>query len=165
MNGTKNLYYPDNPIKPFGLIFFVELWERFGWYWMQALLLYFFIKELGDPDDTADHIFGAFSALAYAFLSLGGYVGDKVLGCKRTIIFGAIVLTTGYLVLGINLVKFIFIGLAIIVVGNAIFKPNQSSLVSKLFKPGDHGELMEPLSCTIWQSIWALLCLLTLIIL
>ena len=67
MDTAQHNIYPERPFKPFSLIFFVELWERFGWYGMQAILIYFMIKVVGLPDDVADHIFGAFTALAMPF--------------------------------------------------------------------------------------------------
>ncbi len=138
MSTTHQLTYPEKPFKPFSLIFFVELWERFGWYGMQAILIYFMIKVMGFPDDKADHIFGAFTALAYAFLSVGGYIGDKILGTKRTVAIGAFVLMMGYIVLAINPHEMLFWGLGIIITGNGIFKSNPSALVTKLFSKEDH---------------------------
>jgi POT family proton-dependent oligopeptide transporter len=86
----------------------------------------------------AYEIFGAFTALAYAFLSLGGYIGDKILGSKRTIFLGALVLALGYLILGLNAKDYMFAGFAVIIAGNALFKSNPSSLISKLYSPNDH---------------------------
>jgi len=138
MTTAASASYPEKPFKPFSLIFFVELWERFGWYGMQAILIYFMIKVMGFPDEKADHIFGAFTALAYAFLSVGGYIGDKILGTKRTVIIGAFVLALGYIVLAINPHELLFWGLGIIITGNGIFKSNPSALVTKLFSKDDH---------------------------
>ena len=130
--------YAEKPLKPFTLVFFIELWERYGWYGMQALLVYFMIKKLNFDDALSENTFSAFAALAYAFLSVGGYIGDKILGCKRTIILGAIVLALGYLILGINSEQYLFYGLGTIIAGNALFKSNPSSLISKLYAPDDH---------------------------
>lgn len=127
----------NNPSKPFTLIFFIEMWERFGYYGMVALLVVFMINKLGFSDNLALNTYGAFSALVYAFLSVGGYLGDRVLGTKRTMVLGAIVLCLGYLSLSYNPSKTIYIGLALIIVGNMMFKANPSSLVSKLYKTGD----------------------------
>ena len=130
--------YAEKPLKPFTLIFFIELWERYGWYGMQALLVYFMIKEMNFSDALSENTYSAFAALAYAFLSVGGYIGDKILGCKRTIILGALVLALGYLILGINSKEYLFYGLGVIIAGNALFKSNPSSLISKLYAPDDH---------------------------
>lgn len=138
MTTAQHDIYPEKPFKPFSLIFFVELWERFGWYGMQAILIYFMINVVGYPDDVADHIFGAFTALAYAFLSVGGYIGDNILGTKRTTIIGAFVLAMGYIVLAVDPQTYLFWGLGTIIAGNAIFKSNPSTLVTKLFHQKDH---------------------------
>ncbi|MCF7791826.1 MAG: oligopeptide:H+ symporter [Victivallales bacterium] len=128
----------ENPIRPFSLIFFIELWERFGYYGMQALIVVFFIKHLGFSDSLASITFGAFTALVYAFISIGGYIGDKVLGTKRTMFLGAIVLAIGYGLLSYNPQVTIYYALGTIIAGNMMFKANPSSLVSKLYDPNDH---------------------------
>ncbi|HJO94787.1 MAG TPA: oligopeptide:H+ symporter [Victivallales bacterium] len=128
----------ENPGKPFSLIFFIEMWERFGYYGMQALIVIFFIKHLGFSDAIANITFGSFAAMVYAFISIGGYVGDKVLGTKRTMLIGAIVLAIGYGLLSYHPQVTIFYALGLIVAGNMMFKANPSSLVSKLYHPGDH---------------------------
>ncbi|HBM15952.1 MAG TPA: dipeptide/tripeptide permease [Lentisphaeria bacterium] len=128
----------ENPSKPFSLIFFIEFWERWGFYGMQAVMVYFMITNLNFDDTKANMTWGAMTALCYAFISVGGFVGDKVLGTKRTMLIGAIVLAIGYLFLTIHPEKFIYIGMGTIVAGNMMFKANPSSLVSKLYKPGDH---------------------------
>ncbi len=128
----------EKPLKPFSLIFFVELWERFGYYGMQALIVVYFIKHLGYSDTIASITFGAFAALVYAFISIGGYIGDKILGTKRTMVFGAVVLAIGYGLLSYHPQQTIFYALAVIIAGNMLFKANPSSLVSKLYAPDDH---------------------------
>jgi len=128
----------ENAKKPFSLIFFVEFWERWGFYGMQAVMVYFMVTRMGFDDTKANMTWGAVTALCYAFISLGGYIGDKILGTKRTMLIGAIVLAIGYLLLAIHPAGFLYIGLGTIVAGNMMFKANPSSLVSKLYKPGDH---------------------------
>jgi len=128
----------DKPGKPFSLIFFIEMWERFGYYGVQSIIVIFFINSLGYGDAQASITFGAFAAMVYAFISVGGYIGDKILGAKRTMLIGAIVLAIGYALLSYHPDKTIFYALGIIIAGNMMFKANPSSLVSKLYKPGDH---------------------------
>ena len=139
MNETKVIQGHPKPIRPFSLLFFVELWERYGWYGMQTLLVYFMIKKLNFGDALSENTYSAFAALAYAFLSFGGYVGDKILGFKRTILLGAIVLALGYLILGLgcNHHELFFLGLGVIIAGNALFKSNPSSLIAKLYTAND----------------------------
>lgn len=74
--------------RPFFMIFFVELWERFGYYGVQGILAVFFVKQLGFSQEQAFITFGAFAALVYGLISIGGYVGDHLLGTKRTLVLG-----------------------------------------------------------------------------
>ena len=131
-------HLPKHPKKSFSLIFSLELWERFGYYGLQALLVTFLIKHLKFADTEAYTLFGAFSTLSYGLISIGGIIGDKILGTKRTMFMGALFLTLGYLLLGLNPDKFLYIGLGAVTSGNMLFKANPSSLVSKLYAPGDH---------------------------
>ena len=125
--------------KPFFMIFFVELWERFGYYGVQGILAVFFVKQLGFSQEQAFITFGAFAALVYGLISIGGYVGDHLLGTKRTMVLGAIVLALGYFMTGLSLHKpdMIFIALGTIAVGNGLFKANPASLLSKCYPPKD----------------------------
>ena len=91
--------------RPFFMIFFVELWERFGYYGVQGILAVFFVKQLGFSQEQAFITFGAFAALVYGLISIGGYVGDHLLGTKRTLVLGAIVLAIGYFMTGMSLLK------------------------------------------------------------
>lgn len=126
--------------KPFYLIFFIELWERFGYYGMQALIVLYFVKQLSFTDTHADNLFGAFAALVFLLPSVGGYIGDRLLGTKRTIIFGTIVLILGYASLALNHGEDIYLSLAAIAVGVGLFKANPSSLLSKIYA-GDETKL------------------------
>ncbi|MFS4687114.1 oligopeptide:H+ symporter [Klebsiella quasipneumoniae subsp. similipneumoniae] len=125
--------------RPFFMIFFVELWERFGYYGVQGILAVFFVKQLGFSQEQAFITFGAFAALVYGLISIGGYVGDHLLGTKRTLVLGAVVLAIGYFMTGMSLLKpqLIFIALGTIAVGNGLFKANPASLLSKCYPPKD----------------------------
>jgi len=125
--------------RSFYMIFFLELWERFGYYGLQAVLASFFVKSLGMEDAESFVIFGAFSAMVYGFIAIGGYIGDKVLGTQRTIILGAFTMMTGYFLMGLAGVDkmMVYLALAVIAVGNGLFKANPSSLLSKIYDPAD----------------------------
>jgi POT family proton-dependent oligopeptide transporter len=123
--------------KAFYLIFMLEFWERFGFYAVNGILAYYFTKVHGFDDTQAFTIFGAFSALVYGLVSVGGYIGDKLLGTKRTIFLGLIVLCTGYLSLSVVSENQVFLALGIIAVGNGLFKANPSSLLAKCYEPQD----------------------------
>lgn len=106
---------------------------------MQGVLAVFFVKQLGFSQEQAFVTFGAFAALVYGLISIGGYVGDHLLGTKRTIVLGALVLAIGYFMTGMSLLKpdLIFIALGTIAVGNGLFKANPASLLSKCYPPKD----------------------------
>ncbi len=123
--------------RPFYMIFMLEIWERFGFYTMQGILVLYFIRYLGFSDDVAYYTFGAFFALVYGMVAIGGYLGDKVLGTKRTIILGLIVLAMGYLALALVAKQYVFFALGVICVGNGLFKANPSSLLAKCYAAGD----------------------------
>ncbi|WP_257274186.1 MULTISPECIES: oligopeptide:H+ symporter [unclassified Endozoicomonas] len=125
--------------RPFYMIFFLELWERFGYYGLQAILAVYLVRELDVPESESFIIFGAFNALVYGLVALGGFLGDKVLGTKRTIVFGALVLMTGYAIMAAagNDMQMVYLALATVAVGNGLFKANPSSLLAKCYKEGD----------------------------
>ncbi len=128
------------------MLFFIEFWERFGYYGLQAVLAMFFVKALNMGDAQSFIVFGAFSAMVYGYVSIGGYIGDKVLGTQRTIALGAIVLMIGYAIMAFAASSdqveeyLVFVALGAIACGNGIFKANPSSLLSKIYE-GDEQHL------------------------
>ena len=78
--------------RSFKMVFLIEMWERFGYYGMAALLVLFMIDKVGFTDEHANLTRGAFTALAHASPSIGGWIGDKILGARRTMTIGALVL-------------------------------------------------------------------------
>lgn len=126
--------------KAFYLIFFLELWERFGFYGMQVLLVLYLSKQLGFTDSQANNLFGAFTALMYLIPTLGGYMGDHWLGIRRTMLLGTIILIIGYTSLAFLGAANIYLPLGIILVGNGLFKANPANLMSKIYE-GQEGKL------------------------
>lgn len=125
--------------KSFMTVSLIELWERFGYYGMQALIVYFMIQRLGFEDTRANLVWGACAALIYVSPAIGGWIGDKVLGTKRTMLLGAFILAIGYAVMTIPSENtwVLFFALGIIVVGNGFFKPNAGNLVRKIYEGDD----------------------------
>ncbi|PCI39410.1 MAG: dipeptide/tripeptide permease [Thiotrichales bacterium] len=125
--------------RAFYLIFSIEFWERFGFYGMQALIVLFMVNKLGYSDENADLLFGGFMALLSLLPCLGGYIGDNILGTKRTIILGALVLAVGYLLLSVPYIEYhyLLLPLATIAVGNGLFKANPASLLSSIYKDSE----------------------------
>lgn len=124
--------------RAFYMIFMLEIWERFGFYTVQGILTLYFIRHLGFDDQIAYYTFGAFSALVYGMVAIGGYLGDKILGTKRTILLGLVTLALGYLALALVDKQRVFLALGLICVGNGLFKANPSNLLSKCYDENDH---------------------------
>ena len=129
-----------HPRKAFFVLFCIEVWERFGYYGMASLLVLYMVQHLGFDDARADIIWGAFSALVYSMPMLGGYIGDRVLGAKRTLVLGALTLALGYVLLSIPLDETLFPAMGLIALGNGLFKINPNNLVSRLYE-GEHSKL------------------------
>jgi len=119
------------------MIFMLELWERFGFYTVQGILTLYFIRFLGYSDEQSFYTFGAYSALVYGMVVIGGYLGDRVLGTKRTIVLGLSVLSAGYFFLAIADKANVFLALGLICVGNGLFKANPSNLLAKCYEEND----------------------------
>jgi len=127
--------------RPLWMLFMAEFWERFAFYGIRwALTLYivaqFYNGEAGGEAD-ASRYYGAYLALVYATAIFGGYVADRVIGYQRSILLGAVVMSIGLFMIMIPSLELFLLGLAVIVVGNGLFKPNISSLVGKLYEQGD----------------------------
>ena len=120
----------------------VEMWERFAYYGMRALLAVYvattFFGHLGDQANAeASLVYGGYTALVYATGIIGGYIADHVLGYQRSILLGAIIMAAGLFVLLIEDLTWFLVGLSLIVAGNGLFKPNISTMIGKLYAPGD----------------------------
>ncbi|WP_142501374.1 dipeptide/tripeptide permease DtpA [Klebsiella sp. 2680] len=125
--------------RSFYLIFSIELWERFGFYGLQGIMAVYLVKQLGMSEADSITLFSSFSALVYGLVAIGGWLGDKVLGTKRVIMLGAIVLAIGYALVswsGHN-TSIVYVGMATIAVGNGLFKANPSSLLSTCYDKND----------------------------
>jgi proton-dependent oligopeptide transporter, POT family len=119
------------------LLFLTELWERFGFYTLQTIVILYMTKALFMTDGKAYLLYGAFSSMLYLTPVIGGYIADRYLGFQRAILIGGVLLMIGYLMSAVPHPHFFFLGLSIIVVANGLFKPNVSSIVGDLYRPGD----------------------------
>ncbi len=129
----------SNKSQPRGLyvLFFAELWERFGFYSIQALLVLFLVKHYGYTDDQAYAFLGAYSALIYASPVLGGYLADKVLGFRKAILLGALLYILGYLGLALQQPDIFYWALSLLIAGNGFFKSSVSTLLGTLYDKDD----------------------------
>jgi POT family proton-dependent oligopeptide transporter len=125
--------------RSFTTIFLIEMWERFGFYGMQALIVYYMVQRLEFPDERATLVWGAAAALIYVAPAIGGWIGDKILGTRRTMLLGAVVLSVGYSLMVVpgQSIWFLFCALGVIVVGNGLFKANAGNLVRKIYEGDD----------------------------
>ncbi|MCW8806963.1 MAG: oligopeptide:H+ symporter, partial [Rhodanobacter sp.] len=130
---------PVSQTRSFSTVFLIEMWERFGYYGMQALIIYYMVQRLGFPDNKANLVWSAAAALIYVAPAIGGWVGDKVLGTRRTMLLGATILSLGYALMAVpgQSVWFLYCSLGVIVVGNGLFKPNAGNLVRKIYDGDD----------------------------
>jgi len=130
---------PVSQTRSFSTVFLIEMWERFGFYGMQVLMVTYMMKKLGFVDTHANLVWGAAAALIYATPAIGGWVGDKLIGTRRTMLTGAVVLGLGYAMLWIPTDNpyLLYCALGVIIVGNGFFKPNAGNLVRKIYEGDD----------------------------
>jgi POT family proton-dependent oligopeptide transporter len=143
MNLKRNEFFDTQVLgHPSGLfvLFFTEMWERFSFYGMRALLVLFLVSALGIggwdwPRENALALYGTYLALLYLTPIIGGTLADKYLGNRKAIIIGAIIMTLGHASMAIESNPFfLYLGLGLLVVGTGFFKPNMTSFISILYK-------------------------------
>lgn len=118
-------------------LFFSEMWERFSFYGMRGMLVFFMIDQLRYNEVDANLQYGASQSFVYAFTFIGGLFADKILGYRKSLFWGGTLMILGSLILAIDPRQFFFIGIGFNVVGTAFFKPNISSIVGRLYREGD----------------------------
>ncbi len=122
-------------------LFFAELWERFSFYGMRALLTLYMVNKIFEALSTRDvaaaAVYASYGSLVYASTVIGGKISDTILGLRRSIFLGGILMSLGHFVLAIDSSMAFFLALGLIVVGNGFFKPNISTFVGSLYKDGD----------------------------
>ncbi|WP_350286247.1 oligopeptide:H+ symporter [uncultured Croceitalea sp.] len=122
-------------------LFFAELWERFSFYGMRALLTLYMVRVIFEALSTRDYaaaaVYASYGSLVYASTVIGGKISDSILGMRSSIFLGGILMALGHFVLAIESNVAFFLALAFIIVGNGFFKPNISTFVGTLYKDGD----------------------------
>jgi POT family proton-dependent oligopeptide transporter len=118
-------------------LFFSEMWERFCFYGMRGMLVVFMVNHLAMDEKTANLQYGATQAWVYAFTFIGGLFADKILGLRKSLFWGGILMILGSIILAIDPKNLFFIGISFTIVGTGFFKPNISSMVGQLYKEGD----------------------------
>ncbi|MEO8078543.1 MAG: peptide MFS transporter [Acidobacteriota bacterium] len=123
-------------------LFFTEMWERFSYYGMRAFLILYMTAPasaggLGFADADAASIYGTYTGSVWGAAILGGIVADRVLGQYRSVLVGGAIIALGHFTLAFRALPFFYTGLALIVIGTGLLKPNVSTLVGSLYPPGD----------------------------
>lgn len=122
-------------------LFFAELWERFSFYGMRALLTLYMVnvifEALTERDYATAAVYASYGSLVYASTVIGGKISDSILGMRNSIFLGGILMSIGHFVLAIENDIAFFLALSLIIVGNGFFKPNISTFVGTLYKKGD----------------------------
>jgi proton-dependent oligopeptide transporter, POT family len=160
-------------------LFFTEMWERFSYYGMRAIFILFMTKVLLLKDADASEIYGSYTGLVYLTPLLGGYLCDKFLGNRRSIIIGGLLMAIGQFCMFLSAsaganggVAIMWLGLTSIIIGNGFFKPNISTMVGQLYPAGDRridsaftifymginlGAFFSPLVCGSMDFKWGFL--------
>ena len=127
---------------PSGLfvLFFTEMWERFSYYGMRAILVLFLVSSIGIggwdwTSKEALALYGTYTAMVYLTPILGGYLADKHIGYQKAVVWGALIMTLGHASMALEFNPiFMYIGIGLLIVGNGLFKPNMTSIISHMYK-------------------------------
>jgi proton-dependent oligopeptide transporter, POT family len=126
------------------LLFFVEMWERFSFYGMRALLIFYLTQHFLFSDRDASYVYGAYMSLIYLSPLMGGYLADRYLGQRKAVLFGGIVIAIGHVILGLGSADagpmgqgIFWLGLATVVTGTGFLKASSSALVGQLYPRDD----------------------------
>jgi len=158
---------PSNTLfgHPTGLftLFFAEMWERFSYYGMRALLIFYMMKGfLGYGDSDAYAIYGAYTALVYMTPFFGGMIADRLLGARKAVVLGGTLMALGHLLMTVQNQIAFFMALAFLIAGNGFFKPNISTMVGSLYPKGnpkrDGGFTIFYMGINLGASMSPLLC-------
>ena len=120
------------------ILFFTEMWERFSYYGMRAILVMFLTSSLMDGGwgwerKNALALYGTYTSMVYLTPLIGGYIADKFLGHRKAVLLGAFIMMCGHASMAMDVPVFLYIGLFCLIVGNGFFKPNMTSMVSKMY--------------------------------
>ena len=146
--------------KGLAVLFFTEMWERFSYYGMRSLLVYYMMKQLMFTQAEASQVYGLYTGFVYLTPFFGGILADRILGQRRTVILGAVLMAIGHFLMAFQFL--FFPALVFLILGNGSFKPNISTQVGNLYPDGDPrrdrafsifyfginlGALLSPLVC------------------
>ena len=143
-DASKDRNFPDvlgHP-RPLWMLFMTEFWERFSFYGMRWALTLYIVAQFFDGSASgegyANRTYGAYLALVYASALFGGYAADRLIGYQRSILIGAVVMAAGLFTIMLPNQQIFLFGLALVIVGNGLFKPNISTMVGQLYAQSDN---------------------------
>jgi POT family proton-dependent oligopeptide transporter len=120
-----------------GLLFIVEMWERFSYYGMRALLVLYLVNKLGWDTARAANLYGTYTMLVFLTPVIGGYLADRFIGTRRSLVIGALFISAGHFTLAFPDMTTFYVGLGLIIIGTGFFKPNVSTMVGQIYREGD----------------------------
>lgn len=147
--------------------FFTEMWERFSYYGMRAILILFMTAAvtsggMGMSDSAAGAVYGLYTATVYLLTLPGGWIADRLIGQRKSVFWGGVLIAAGEFCLAVPGLAFFYTGLVLVATGTGMLKPNVSTMVGALYRPDDHrrdagfsifymginiGALISPLIC------------------
>src|SRR5258708_15592530 len=119
------------------LLFATEMWERFSYYGMRALLVLFLIKEVGWQPSDSSSVYKWYTSLVYLTPLLGGLLADRYLGLRASIIAGGVLMAIGHFLMAVPSLAALYAALGFLIAGNGFFKPNISTLVGRMYRQDD----------------------------
>jgi proton-dependent oligopeptide transporter, POT family len=125
-----------NQPKALRVLFFAETWERFSYYGMRALLVFYMTRHFKFSDDAAYVVYGAYTSLVYATPVIGGILADRLLGGRKAVIWGGALMALGHFAMAFD--QLFYLALALLICGNGFFKPNISATVGRVYSDDDH---------------------------
>jgi proton-dependent oligopeptide transporter, POT family len=120
-----------------GLLFVTEMWERFSYYGMRAILVLYLVNELRWDTPRAAGLYGTYTMLVYVTPLVGGYLSDRFIGTRNSLVLGGLVIAAGHFALAFPGMPMFYVGLGLIITGTGLFKPNVSTMVGQMYRPGD----------------------------
>jgi POT family proton-dependent oligopeptide transporter len=120
-----------------GLLFVTEMWERFSYYGMRAILVLYLVNALKWDTAHAANLYGTYTMLAFLTPVIGGYLADRIIGTRRSLVIGSLVISLGHFTLAFPGMTAFYTGLALIIIGTGFFKSNESTMVGQIYREGD----------------------------
>ena len=120
-----------------GLLFATEMWERFSYYGMRALLVLYLVNALKWDTARAANLYGTYTMLVYLTPVIGGYIADRFIGTRRSLVIGSIIISLGHFTLAFPGMTTFYVGLGLIIIGTGFFKANVSTMVGQIYREGD----------------------------